>query len=145
MAAAASVQMCGCRPRRRPSPQIAASGAHGLCKVALVALAVRPGRRRVIDARLGYSRTLTAGRAAWVAPGLDLGECSGLRVESEQPADEGLAVSSDELQGLIGLKASYDSREHAQDTSFASGRGELRRRRLRIKTPVAGALKGDKG
>ena len=62
-------------------------------------------------------------RALRILAHLHLCKSGGLGIESQQPAGEGLTVSDDEFQDLIRLKSSDDSREHAQDTSLASGGG----------------------
>jgi hypothetical protein len=91
--------------------------------------------------RLGFGLArLPANRALWIAPHANLGEPSALRVEREKTSDERIAIADDELQGLVCLNSSDDSREHAQDTGLASSGGQLRGRRLGIEASIAGAL-----
>jgi hypothetical protein len=77
---------------------------------------------------LGASACATVG----VSSDLYFREAGRLRVEGKEAAHKLFSVSDYELQGLVRLKRSYDSREHAQDTSFASGGGQLGGRGFRI-------------
>ena len=46
------------------------------------------------------------------------------RVVGQEPADQRLALAEEQLHGLGRLHHPDESREHAQDASFVSGRDE---------------------
>ena len=83
---------------------------------------------------------LAADGALWVATHSYFAKVSGLCVERKQPPHQRVSVSDYELQDFVCLNGSDDAREHAQDACFPSGGGELGRRGLRVKAPVAGPL-----
>src|SRR5438093_13583067 len=92
---------------------------------------------------LDGGRGVSTDRAVRVAPNLDLGEASGLRVEGEKSPDERLAVSRYQFECLVRLETPDDAWEHAQDPCLASGRGQFGGWSLRIQTPVARPLERD--
>ena len=84
-------------------------------------------------------RMVAADRALGIAAQLQLAEAHLQRVVQEQPADERLAGSENQLDRFGGLDDADDARQDAQHAALGAARHQSRRRRLRVQAAIARA------
>src|SRR6476660_10285928 len=78
--------------------------------------------------------------AIGILPQLQLAELHPQRIENQEPADEGLTGSDNQLEGFVRLNASDDPRQHAEHPAFRAAWHQSGRRRLGIQAAIARTL-----
>src|SRR5262249_31599694 len=95
----------------------------------------------VVD-QLGDRRMLAARRAVGILAQLQFAEFHAQRVDQQEPPDERVACTKDQLDDLCRLHHPHEAGENSKHSAFGAGWNESRRWRLWIKTAIAWSFFG---
>ena len=101
---------------------------------------IQTGAERNVVDKFSHRGIVATDRTAGVPANLEFLEVHGERIVHEQPADQRLSLSEDELHDFRRLDQSDRAREHSKNTRLCTRRREFRGWRLRVQTTVARAI-----